>query len=142
MKVVSLQRSTGNQLTPAQHTVAARLANGCTHEEAAECAGVDRTTIYNWKDNPAFLALIRRYRREVIEQTIGMMSRYAVDAACVLHRLMNHSKLDPVRLGAAKAIIENARTLQQLYDMQSEMDAMKQQLAELQNRSPQSRVVA
>lgn len=58
-----------DRLTPAQRLAVAAIVCGRTYSAAAVQAGVDRSTIYQWRKLPAFTEAIEHYSREALEAT-------------------------------------------------------------------------
>ena len=73
-----------HELSPAQCIAMAALDEGATHQEAAEAAGVDRTTVSRWcSKHPAFRAeLNQRKQRRAAESAkrVARLTEGALDA--------------------------------------------------------------
>ena len=84
----------------------ASLVVGRSVTEAAQDAGVDRTTVYLWKrTDPAFVAEINRLHQEA-RRTIHASYRFlAVDAIDVLREALRDAPL-PLRVKAALAVLD------------------------------------
>ncbi len=91
--------NTSKELSPQQITALSGLLAGRTAAEAAEKAGVGRTTIYKWlRTDFAFQAALNRYRRDLQQSVTFRLEQLAVDSADCVGRA--------VRQGDVKAALE------------------------------------
>ena len=58
-------RNGAQQLDPRQLLAADRLAAGATDRQVADQLGVDRTSLWRWRQQPAFQTELARRREEV-----------------------------------------------------------------------------
>ncbi|MGB9792227.1 MAG: phBC6A51 family helix-turn-helix protein [Thermacetogeniaceae bacterium] len=92
------------QLSPKQMLAAQMLALGRGVEETAEALGVNRTTIWEWKQDPAFVAVINRLQQELWEEVFNKYKTVLCKALAVLDKA-----LDAGNVKAALKVIETAK---------------------------------
>jgi transposase-like protein len=97
-------------LTPSQRLALEALAGGASMAAAAEAAGVDRETVYEWRDSVAlFVVELNRARAEQREATRAELRALATEAASTLRDLLTSKETPaPVRLRAALAALDRA----------------------------------
>jgi hypothetical protein len=96
-----------SDITPKQEKVLAALLSHPTMEEAAEAAGVNRTTIFRWLQQEDFQAAYRNARRESVKHAIARLQNRTSEAVEVLAEIMSDITNAPAaRVSAAKSIIE------------------------------------
>jgi len=85
------------------------LVGGASVTEAAERAGVDRTTLHRWMSgDAAFVATLNRTKLEVLDEIRAELRSTAGSAARVVRELVTNPKTPPaVRLRAALALLES-----------------------------------
>jgi len=106
------QNSTDSTLTPKQLEVIGPLASGASVTEAAEMAGVDRTTIYLWRKDTDFEAALTSVRLEYAD-TMRAQLRELVDDAVKAVRDMLQIPDSPagIRLKAALTVLHSVGAL-------------------------------
>jgi len=62
------------------------LAHGLSNEAVAQKVGVSRETVYRWRNDDAFLALLVSSRREVWQSLHGRLRTIVAQAVAVLER--------------------------------------------------------
>jgi hypothetical protein len=82
------------------------LACGATVESAARTAGVSERTAFRRREDPDFRRRLERQRADMAQRGAGMLTAAAMEAVKTLVDLLQSSKPAPVRLGAARAILE------------------------------------
>ena len=88
-----------------------------TIPEAAEACGVGQTTLWRWMQEPDFRDRYRQARRQVLEGAIA-------EAATTLRRLLTADS-ESVRLGAARAILDQATKGADLLDLEARIAALE-----------------
>ena len=85
------------------------LTSGSTLKEAAERAGVSRTTLYEWRNNaPAFITELNRLRQDKLDAVQTGIQNLAVQSLNVLRELLTDKSMPPaVRLRAALAALNS-----------------------------------
>jgi hypothetical protein len=114
---------------------------------SAECAGVHRSTIYDWLHNdPAFQAQVAQARLEQADQLSGFFRDLAEAALEQLHHLMTHPDVPPaIRLRTCLAVLNRPTastwsnhfpTLSQLPEDSAEADTSDTESAAVPTHDP------
>ena len=118
MKDNTRQNSTDSTLAAKQIAVIEALASGASVTDAAKRAGVDRTTIYQWRktsrefDNQLALA-----RRECADTRRTRPRELADDALRIVRETMTGPEISPaVRLKAAVSVLQSLGALKESND--------------------------
>lgn len=98
-------------LTPVQARFVAALATSRTVAEAAHRAGIRKETASRWLRNPAVLREYGRIVDEALGRAVASLGTATDDAVAVLRDLLREHYPPPVRLAAAKAILDSALRL-------------------------------
>jgi transposase-like protein len=94
------------RFTHQQTCVLHALASGLTPTEAAEQAGVNRSQLYAWMDQPRFRISLENAQREHFTAIAGRFHRLAVNAQNALEQIVNDPKCSPhARIKAANIIL-------------------------------------
>ncbi|MCP4721541.1 MAG: hypothetical protein GY860_18955 [Desulfobacteraceae bacterium] len=93
-------------LYPRQEKAAHLIAHGIKKQAAAKEVGVKPPTISEWMQNPEFVALINRIKKELMEETRDMLRGNISVAVKSIRSLIIDAKNEKVRLEAAKFVIE------------------------------------
>jgi hypothetical protein len=93
-----------------------KLASGATFAEAAEAAGVSKSTVQRRMADPSFRAGVGAERDDLIARVRGGMIARAECAALVLMELAQSGRSESVRLGAARSILELALDTRRRFD--------------------------
>lgn len=93
------------------------LACGTTVEAAAKQADLTERTVYRRLKGPAF----RRQLAEMVQRTAGTLTAAATEAVRTLVGLMNGKEPAPVRLGAARAILEIGIKVREAADIEQRL---------------------
>jgi transposase len=111
-----------------REAVALALASGQTVREAAKGAGCGERTVHTWLADDAFRRRVAEVRTDLFAQAVGRLSRLAGQAADTLGDLLG-SKNDPVRLQAARAILEGGLRLHEALDLATRLESLEARLA-------------
>ena len=95
-----------------------------TIPEAAKACGVGEVTLWRWLQEPAFRDAYRQARRQVLEGAIGSLQQAATEAATTLRALLTADS-ESVRLGACRAILEQAMKGADLLDLEARIAALE-----------------
>lgn len=91
----------------ADSVLAAHLAAGKTHADAAAAVGLHVRTVGRRWANPKFRLLVSRLRGEMTDRAAGQLADAMTDATRKLRELLD-CKSPTVQLGACRAILELA----------------------------------
>lgn len=97
----------GAALSPRQRKAIAALLESPSTLAAAERAGVGRTTLCRWLTLPAFRSALDRAKDEIFAAAMARIASASGEATNTLLALLR-AESEPVRLGAARAILEAA----------------------------------
>ena len=106
------------RFSPKQNEAIALLARGCTYDQAAEGASVNKYTVAKWMKSPDFRAAVDLVSQKAIakrEKTIeAKMSQLELKALETLEDLMKNATKDADRINAAKAVLahQNGRKVE------------------------------
>ncbi len=75
-------------LTPQQSTAIGHLLAGKTFSEAAELVGVDRRTIYEWRQQPDFKRVLQRMSDETLEMVAQRARQLLLRSADTMGRAL------------------------------------------------------
>lgn len=124
------------RLSPGQDRAALVLATGGTTKLAAAKANVSVRTVQKWKDLPGFQARVAALREETFRRAADRASGLMGRALVTLGRMLASAN-EPVRLGAAKAIlaasvdlkaaVEAGRLVEELLRRVEELERWQQQ---------------
>jgi hypothetical protein len=104
------------------------LACGATVEVAARQAGVSESTAYRRLAEPAFRQRLQRVRADFVQRTAGTMTAAATEAVRTLLELLKPAAPPPVRLGAAKAVLEIGVKLREIAEVEERLAALEERL--------------
>jgi transposase len=99
------QPSSGSELEPKKLQAAVALAEGKTETEAAQLLGVNRTTIYRWYKQAAFVAEVNRLKQEYLTEHRAKMRNLVAKATSTLATCLDRHDSDPLKLKAAMFVL-------------------------------------
>lgn len=116
-----------DSLTPKQHKAIAALLAEPTIKAAAEAQGIGERTLHTWLSEPAFERAYRAARREAVRQAVARLQQSASRAAEALDTIVS-SRFEraPVRVAAARAILELAIRAVELEDLDARLRALEE----------------
>lgn len=99
-------KNIGSQLKGSQIKVAGLLAGGATVSEAADKAGLARSTINRWlRDDANFVAYLNTLKETQLEATRTALQAASGEAVKTLLHVMKNSKSDAAKVSAAKEVL-------------------------------------
>src|SRR5262245_50000279 len=105
-----------------REALALALAAGGTVRAGAAKAKVSERTARNWLAEDAFRARVEELRAAMLERTMSTTIKASTRAAATLAKLLE-SKDDRVKLGAAKALLEQAVRLREAVSLEQRVAA-------------------
>jgi hypothetical protein len=105
------------------------LACGATVEAAARQAGLTKRTVYRRLADPDFRSQLQSVRADVVQRTAGALTAASTEAVKALLALMQPATPPPVRLGAARAVLELGTRLREAAELEERLAALEQQVA-------------
>ena len=100
------------------HALLMVLACGATVEAAAKQVNLSDRTIYRRLKEPDFKRRLAEVRADMVQRTAGTLTAAATEAVRTLVGLMNASEPAPVRLGAARAVLEIGIKVREVADLE------------------------
>src|SRR5262245_39050903 len=98
----------GEKLTRKQEALIAALLTEPTHAAAGVRAGVSEATVGRWLRLPAFRAVYRQARRDLVEGAVGRIQAATGQAVETLLSVATTGAKDGDRVRAAVALLEHA----------------------------------
>lgn len=96
-----------DKLTPRQQKFMIALLNSRTVEEAAEKAGIGRTTGHSYLKSVTFKRAYREARNNVMQQATALLQSASTEAVQVLREIMLDESISPyTRQQSARTILE------------------------------------
>jgi ABC-type nitrate/sulfonate/bicarbonate transport system ATPase subunit len=123
----------GEELSPKQQTAMMALAQGMTHHQAVEVAGVSSRQLSRWKETHSFREAVMGARREIYNQSISaIVSAMGCATATLLEICADTQASDAARVSAARAILEGGLKGFGLVDLSERIEALEQQYGQAQ----------
>ena len=126
---------TENALAERQLAALPYLASSSTLSEGARLAGIARTTLYRWCEDPYFRRELERQRSEAAELASAELSGLMLKAAQVLAEAMEHPN-PTVRVRAAHVAITSGLKVGEFKALDERMDQLNDALLLHVRRSP------
>jgi hypothetical protein len=105
------------------------LACGASVEVAARQAGISESTAYRRFSDPAFRRQLQAVRADLVQRTTGALTAASTEAVRALLELLKATAPPPVRLGAARSVLELGIKLRETVDLEARIAALEEQLA-------------
>ena len=105
------------------------LACGATVENAARSAGVSEKTVQRRLRDPEFQKRLQQMRADMVQRASGMLTAAAMEAVKTLSDLQQKSVAAPVRLGAARSVLEIGIKMREVADLEVRLNALEEQAA-------------
>ena len=106
--------------------LAVAVAGGQTVKAAAESCSCSERQGYRISATPEFKSRVSAIRAEMTSQAVGELSAAASEAVTTIRELLASTNEPPVRLNAAKAILNALGPLSELGELRSRLDALEQ----------------
>lgn len=105
--------------------LAVEIARGQPIADAARAAGLSPRTAYRLMAEPGFRARVDELRRAMVQTAVGKLTDSATEATDTLRTLLGAGHPPTVRLGAARAILDNVVDLQTHADILERIAALE-----------------
>lgn len=123
-----------NVLKPRQLQAIEALLSSDTVPSAAKACGVPVRTLYNWLEEPAFIAALRRAENRVIDEAARRLARVTGKAIAALEAVLDDPASHPgVRVRAALGILEQTLKVRSARDLDERLSALEEAIDELTN---------
>jgi hypothetical protein len=106
------------------------LACGATVEAAARQAGVSESTAYRRLAEPEFQRRLQRLRADMVQRTAGTLTAAASEAVRTLLDLQKPAAPPPVRLGAARAVLEIGMKVREVAELEERLAALEERMSQ------------
>jgi hypothetical protein len=116
------------------------LLTSDSREAAATASGVSVRTLQRWALLPAFASAMRRARARMVDNAASVLAGGAVAAARSLVQMattQGRRRVDPARVAAAKAVLDQAGAFVVNQDFTARLDALER-IAAARSASPAS----
>jgi hypothetical protein len=113
--------------THAEQLLLARLAAGCSVEQAAQAAGVSVRTAYRRLAESDFQQRLAVARDELLSATLGELVGSAAEAVATLRELLS-AREERVRLAAARTVLEQLLRLRETLTLAQRLAALERAL--------------
>jgi hypothetical protein len=117
------------QRKKAEDALLLALACGATVEAAGRQCGLSERTIYRRLREPDFRQRLQDVRNDMVQRTAGTLTAAATEAVRTLLDLQKPTAPPPVRLGAAKAILEIGMKVREVAELEQRLQALEVQVA-------------
>ena len=114
----------GEKLSRKEEQAIIALLTRPTVAEAAQACGTSDVTLWRWMQRPKFADRYRAARRKALEGAIASLQHAAGEAATTLRTLLK-AESESVRLGAARAILDQATKGADLLDLEARIAALE-----------------
>ena len=115
-------------LTRRQEAFLVALLSCTTIGEAATTAQIAEVTATRWLKTPAFQAVYREARRQVVQHAIGQVQQATGAAVETLRSVMQDPEAPAsARVSAAKAVLDTAVKAVELEDLEARITVLEQQ---------------
>ena len=110
--------------SPKQERVALLIAAGRSIKAAAAEAGCGERTAHQWLDDAEYRLLVSKFRRRMIDRTIGSLARSTNNAVFILRKLLG-SENENVRLRAAASLLDHAVRMRDHGELEERITALE-----------------
>lgn len=103
------------------------LACGASVEAAARQCEITQRSVYRRLSDRAFRTKLQELRTDMVRRAAGMLTAAANQSVSTLLALQKESVPAPVRLGAARAVLELGIKVRELVDLETRIAALEAQ---------------
>ena len=114
-------------------TLVMALASGLSNRQVAQQAGCSERTVARRLADPAFRRRVDEARAATIAQTAAQLTAAGLAAVRTFLKLLD-AESESVQLGAAKAILELGGKLRETQELEAQVRALEERLAQLEER--------
>lgn len=107
------------------------LACGATIENAARQCGLSDRTVYRRLKDPEFLQQIKTLRADMVRRSSGMLTAAAGEAVRTLLELLKSGSPPPIRLGAARAVLEIGVKVREMTDLEADLKVLEARIHDI-----------
>ncbi len=104
------------------------LGSGKNQKDAALNAGLSPRTVARWLETPEFRVRVSAYREQILETQASRLGVVMSEAVDTLSELMQRSSPPAVRLGAARAVLEQSIKLREVLSIEKRLVELEERL--------------
>lgn len=119
----------------ADELLAVAIASGRTVRDAARSAGIAERTAWRRLEQKSFRRLVRKLRRQMVSEAIGLLSAGLAEAIVVARDLCLRGRSEAIKLAAAKQLMDKGLEACFLEPLESKIQRAEQKADELMQRS-------
>ncbi len=105
--------------------LAAWVASGRSIAAFAKDKDIPMRTCYSWSGTAVFKAKVRRIRRRMLDRVAGTLTRHGLTAVGEIARLIRKGDSDTIKLGAAKALLDQLIHVSDHADWEQRLSAVE-----------------
>ncbi len=105
------------------------LACGATVEQAARQSELTARTVCRRLEDPAFRRQVQKLQGDMVRRTAATLTAAATEAVKTLLELLKGTSPPPVRLGAARSVLEIGVKLREVADLEERLAALEEEVA-------------
>lgn len=126
------QNGTSQQgLTAKQLRAIECLLRESTTQAAAEAAGVGKTTIFRWLNEPEFAAAYRQARDQMYEGALNGLQAASADAVRALRDVVNDkTAMASARVSAAAKVLDLSLKVREQFEIEERLRLLEERLAQ------------
>lgn len=99
----------GSKKPRKREAAALAMISSGTIAEAANAAGISQATLYRWRQEPEFQAIVNRVKSEALSNASNRLAALSTDAVSTLKDIADDKLTPPAqRVSAARTILETA----------------------------------
>jgi hypothetical protein len=110
----------------AEDALLAVLACGASVANAARQCGISERTVYRRLAEPEFKRRLQNARADIMRRTLDLLSAGALESAKTLLTLQKDLVAAPVRLGAARTVLELGLKFREQADLEQRLQALEE----------------
>jgi transposase-like protein len=121
----------GSKKPRKREAAALALISSQTITEAAQAAGISESTLYRWRQEPEFQAIISRVKAEALDNASNRLAALSTDAVSTLQEIAGNKSMPPTqRVSAARAMLETAFKLREQDEIISRLENLEKTILE------------
>jgi hypothetical protein len=107
------------------------LACGASAESAAQKTGLSIRTVYRRLADPSLRQQVDEMRAELTRRVMGMLTAAAIGAVKTMTTLQESATSESVRLGAARAILEQGCKLREFVELSEKLALLERRIEQM-----------
>jgi hypothetical protein len=120
----------GEGIESKKNELALAIARGGSVAKWAHANGVSKATAYAWSNESAVRKAVEAFRRRIIDEAIGLMTKHTAWAADGIIEVAKNAESDAVRLRAYRAIFSDMLAASKYTGMERRMCDLEKRVGE------------